>query len=300
MINDAIACGYLYIISKYGYPPPAEHTLKHLAEFREMGFRSIELEGIHEAHLKAVYAQRAEIKSALIEHDLQVPYFCVVLPGLSSPDAAVRDANLGLFELGCELAADLDAKGVLDNGPLPPYQFPDGLPIVRHYEEDVLRAARLPSDLDWPRYWDALVDTYSTACDIAATRNLTYQIHPCMGVLTSTTDGFLQLYDAVKRDNLRFNFDVANLFVMKENLTLSLRRLAGLMDYIHLSDNNGRRVEHLMPGDGAIEWDPFFETLAVIGFQGHIGLDIGGAESGVADLPAAYAKAAQWLEGRWR
>ena len=49
-----------------------------------------------------------------------------------------------LFEKGCSMAAFLGAEGVLDNAPLPPYQFPNDIPVVRHYEERVLLSAQFP------------------------------------------------------------------------------------------------------------------------------------------------------------
>ena len=39
-------------------------------------------------------------------------------------------------------------------------------------------------------------------------------------------------YNAVQRDNLRFNLDTANQFVLKDNLALSLRRLAGKLRHV--------------------------------------------------------------------
>ncbi len=299
MFSKKIVCCYLYPITKYGYPPPAENTVTYLQEMHALGFQSVELEGIREQHLLAVHEQRDTIRQELERLGLDVPYFCVVLPGLSSADKTEREANLRLFEKGCQVAGALGAKGVLDNGPLPPYRFPDDIPVVRHYDEDVLRAASLPWNLQWSNYWDALIETYREACDIAAGYNLTYQMHPCLGVLSATTDAFLYFREAVQRENLRFNLDTANQFYLKDNLALSLQRLADFVDYIHLSDNGGLKVEHLAPGNGAIEWPVFFETLTTIDFKGHIGLDIGGAESGVKNLDDAYVQAAHWLEEQW-
>ena len=299
MFDPALTCCYLYPITKYGYPPPAEETPRHLEEMKALGFRSVELEGIREAHLLAVYAQRQALREHIHALELQVPYFCVVLPGLSAAEAATRRHNLRLFEKGCEIAHLLGAHGVFDNAPLPPYQFPEDIPVARHYDAEVLHAAFLPPDLDWKRYWNDLAQTYRAACDIAARHDLTYQMHPCLGVLCATADGFLRFHDAVGRDNLRFTFDTANQFVQKENLALSLRRLAAYVDYIHISDNRGLQVEHLAPGEGTIAWEAFFETLDVIGFDGHLGLDIGGAESDIADIDAAYRQAAHWLTARW-
>lgn len=298
MFADAVTCCYLYPITKYGYPPPAERTPDYLEEMHALGFRSVELEGIREAHLRAVHERREEIAGRARALGLAVPYFCAVLPGLSSPEAAERERNLALFEKGCEVAALLGAKGVLDNAPLPPYRFPADIPVVRHYDEDVLQAASFPLGLSWRRYWADLVDTLREACDRAAAYGLTYQLHPALGVLAATTEGFLYLHDAVRRDNLRFTLDTANQFMMRENLALAVRRLAPYLDYIHVSDNRGHRVEHLPVGDGAIRWDVFFDALRQVGFSGHLGVDVGGAESGVDDLDAAYVRTAQWLSDK--
>ena len=299
MLPDHITCCYLYPITRYGYPPPADQTDRYLEEMHALGFSSVELEGIHESHLMAMYKRRYATREMMERLGVSVPYFCIVLPELSSPDSSVRKRHLELFEKGCEVAHVLGADGVLDNAPLPPYVFPEDVPVVRHYEEDVLMEASFPPDLEWSVYWAGLVDTFRAACDIAAHYNLTYQMHPCMGVLCATTDGFLHFYEAVQRDNLRFNLDTANQFVLKDNLALSLRRLAGKIDYIHLSDNRGHRVEHLEPGKGAINWDVFFSELKKIGYTGRFGLDIGGSESDIESLDTAYSSAATWLLERW-
>lgn len=295
-IPTNIVCCYLYSISQHGYPPPAKDTLAHLKAMKELGFQSVELEGIRKEHLLAVGQMRKAIKDYLEEATLNVPYFCVVLPGLSSPDASIRQENLVLFREGCETAQFFGAKGVLDNAPLPPWTFPAGIPVVRHYEAEVLQQASWPEHLDWEKYWDGLIKTYQEACDIAGEYDLTYQIHPAMGVLAGNTDGFLNFASAVNRPNLRFNFDTANLFVLKENLSLSLIRLSKYIDYIHISDNGGLHTEHLAIGDGQIPWKPFFKTLQQINFTGHLGIDIGGSESLVPDLKKAYLDGASFLK----
>ena len=294
-----VAC-YLYPITRYGYPPPAEGTERYVEQLAALGFRSIELEGIHAPHLRAMHRMRDAVRRTLDRLEVAVPYYCVVLPGLASADPAERAASLELFELGCATARDLGASGVLDNGPLPPYAFPSDLPVVRHSDQDVLASAGLPPSLDWSRYWGDLVATYRAACDVAARHGLTYLIHPAIGVLCANTDGFLLFQAAVDRPNLRFNLDTANQFVARDPLPLSLVRLAGHVDYIHVSDNRGAKTEHLPIGTGAIDWDAFFAALERIGYRGAFGIDIGGSESGVEDLDRAYVEAAAFLEGRLR
>lgn len=295
-IDSSLVCCYLYPITKYGYPPDGSNTLKYIEEMNDLGFSSIELEGIREQHLLEVYKIRFEIKEKLNELNIEVPYFCIVLPGLSSADGTEREKNLKLFELGCEVAQVLGAKGVLDNAPLPPYQFPKDIPVVRHYNEKILQTAQFPPQLNWNSYWADLTATIRTACQIANAKGLTYNMHPCLGVLAATTDAYLYFADAVNEDNLRFNLDTANQFFLKDNLALSLIRLKDKIDYIHISDNRGNKVEHLAIGEGIIHWNSFFETVDKISFKGHFGLDIGGSESDIENLDAAYKSSASFIE----
>jgi sugar phosphate isomerase/epimerase len=134
---------------------------------------------------------------------------------------------------------------------------------------------------------------------MAEDHGLTYQLHPCHGALVQNTDAYLLFAEAVKSDALKLNFDTANQFFLKDNLFLSLIRLKEHVDYIHISDNPGHRVEHLAVGDGQIHWERFLETLDRIQFKGQFGIDIGGAESDVPDLDRAYRGAASWLEDHW-
>lgn len=298
-INPDIVCCYLYVISKHGYPPPAEDSREHLQAMHAMGFTSVELEGIRAEHLTAMYDLRQDIKQTLSELGMQVPVFCTVLPGLSSPDEKTRNKNLALLEKGCEVAKVIGAGAVLDNAPLPPYLFPGDIPVTRHYGEKELSQAFLPADFSWAAYWDVLTSTFRTVCEICAGYGLTYQIHPALGVLVASTDSFLNFYHAVRRDNLRFNLDTANQYFLKENLVLALHKAINYIDYIHLSDNSGTRVEHLEPGEGTIEWSRFFETLDSLNYSGQIGIDVGGAESGVRDLDMAYTNSAFWIREHW-
>lgn len=296
--TDIVAC-YLFTITRYGYPPDAAQSVIHLNELHKLGFQSIEMEGIRKEHLLEMTSMGPEIRSSADALGVSIPVFCVVLPGLSSPNEEEREQNLNLFAMGCDLAVMLGSDAVLDNAPLPPWVFPGEIPVTRHYGEEELARASLPGDLDWNSYWEALEETYREACDIAAGRDLTYQLHPCHGALVDSADAFLRFFEAVKRDNLRFNLDTANQFYLREHLPLALIRLKDHVDYIHISDNRGMKVEHLVPGEGHIDWDRFFEALDRTGYSGRFGIDVGGAESAVPDLEGAYRTTAKWLNEKW-
>lgn len=293
-----MAC-YLYTITKYGYPPEAGDAPMHLEEFSKLGFTSVELEGIREVHLDGMFEQRYALRQQADALQLKVPVFCTVLPGLCSAEKKEREKNVERFAKGCEVALALGSRTVLDNAPIPPWAFPEGIPVTRHYDDDILSAATIPAGLKWDSYWQGLVETFREVCDIAAGKGLSYQVHPCHGALVNSTDAFLLFAGAVKRDNLKFNLDTANQYFLRDNLFLSLLRLHEHIDYIHISDNGGGRVEHLAMGEGSIHWERFFETLDRIEYKGMFGIDMGGAESHVPDLDAAYRGAAERIQKEW-
>jgi sugar phosphate isomerase/epimerase len=294
-----ISCAYLYIISRYGYPPPISDTAKHIGEMAALGFSSIELEGIGKDNIQYLFKNRQVIKDALEKHGCSVPVFCVVLPQLGADlNVTERAEVLELFEMGCETAYFFGAEGVLDNGPLLPLQYPADMPVMRHYsgpEIDILRP--LPA-AKWEQYWGQLTETYRTVCEVAASYMLDYHLHPCEGSLTVSTDSFLQFAQAVNAPNLMFNLDTANQFLIRDNLPLSMIRLKDKVKYIHISDNTGIRGGHLPPGEGNINWEVFFSVLREIDFKGKLAIDVGGAETPIADIDKAYTQTASWLRKR--
>jgi sugar phosphate isomerase/epimerase len=193
----------------------------------------------------------------------------------------------------------LGARFILDNGPLPPYQFPKEIPVARHYEHDLLSIASVNPDFHWPEFWNTLIDTFQKVCDIAAEYQLTYLVHPAFGVLAATPEAFLHFAGAVKRDNLGYNFDTSNLIALKCNLSLAIKQLEPYIKYIHLSDNRGIKNEHLEPGQGIINWPQFFQDLTQINYDGPIGIDIGGDESEIGNLEDAYTNAALFIDSHW-
>jgi len=294
--DKKITCAYLYTITRHGYPPPVEKTTEHIEEMAGMGFSSVELEGIGKDNIQYLYENRKEIAAHLKRCEVEVPVLCLVLPRLGSADERKRKESLELFEKGCQVASLFGAGGVLDNGPLPPFDYPANMPVMRHYTSDDLMQLSFPTEFCWDSYWEVLGETFREACQLAASYGLLYHMHPCVGSLIANTDGFENFYRLTGSENLRFNLDTANQFLLKDNLSLSIARLIEKVSYIHISDNRGMKLEHLVPGEGAIPWDLFFKTLKDYGFNGSFAIDVGGAESDTGDIETAVLRTARWLE----
>ncbi len=60
----------------------------------------------------------------------------------------------------------------------------------------------------------------------------------------------------------------------REPVTNYLERYAGQLEHVHLHDNHGASDEHLLPGEGTIDWPRVLRTLEGIGFEGTAVLEV--------------------------
>jgi sugar phosphate isomerase/epimerase len=107
--------------------------------------------------------------------------------------------------------------------------------------------------------------------------------------MVSNTDGALRLIEAVGRTNLGVILDTGHQHAQKENLSLAVKKMKNRVFFVHLSDNDGRDNLHLALGDGSIDWKAFFAALREVGYQGSLGIDVGG----VPDVDAAFLRSKQ-------
>ncbi len=83
----------------------------------------------------------------------------------------------------------------------------------------------------------------------------------------------------------------------REPVTNYLERYAGQLEHVHLHDNHAASDEHLLPGDGTIDWRRAFDTLKRIGFDGTAVLEVHpegvrveeGIRRGLEDLKQRFA-----------
>jgi sugar phosphate isomerase/epimerase len=53
-----------------------------------------------------------------------------------------------------------------------------------------------------------------------------------------------------------------------------LERYAGQLVHLHFHDNHGEADEHLIPGEGSLDWDRILSTIESIGFNGTAVLEV--------------------------
>jgi sugar phosphate isomerase/epimerase len=287
-----ISCCWLFAISKYGYPPSLADTHRALEEMETLGFKHVELEGVGEENLRAVYDARDDLKKRCEDLGLAVVNFCPVLPDLVHPEKARRVHALDLFKLGVETAHFFGCEMVQTISATPPLTFVGNAP----YKDDLTYGQRYQVKVDpafrWDDVWGWLTDSIGACADEADRAGLRLCLEPRVGEIISNTDALLRLLEAVDSDNFGAVLDTGHLNAQKEILPLSVEKLGGRIHYVHASDNDGQTNQHLAPGKGTVDWEGVLLALKKHEFTGYVAVDVGN----VSNLDAAYAESKSFLE----
>jgi sugar phosphate isomerase/epimerase len=287
-----IACGWLYSLSTFGYPPNFEDTLKGISLAARWGFEAFEMEAIGEDNLRDLYAHRKELKAHIDSHGLTLANFVPVIRSTVSLDPDIQKKSLALFELGVDLAAELDAKLVMTDSYEVPIEYTSESPALDpiHYGKGY--RVKITPQFSWDRVWDNMISVMSKCSEICEKRNLRLGMEMRLAETVSNTDAFLRLYDSIRNPTFGVVFDTAHLNAQKEILPISIEKLKDRVFLIHASDNDSTSNAHLPIGDGTIDWESCIAALQKHHFDGYYVLDIGDCP----DLEKAYLRSKQSLE----
>jgi sugar phosphate isomerase/epimerase len=287
-----ISCCWLYAISKYGYPPSLPDTHRALEDMAGLGFTSVELEGVREENLRAVHDERKALKQRCDDLGLRVVNFCPVLPELVHPEKVRRVHALDLFKLAVETATFFCCETIQTDSYIPPLEFVGDTP----YSEGINFGKRFQVKVDpafrWSDLWGWLTDSIGACADEAGRADLKFCLEPRVGEIVSNTDALLRLMDAVENDNFGAVLDTGHQHAQKEILPLSIEKLGGRVQYLHVSDNDGQTNQHLALGRGTVDWDGVFLALRKHGFTGYVAVDVGR----IPDLDAQVRESKVFLE----
>ncbi len=283
---------WLYAISKYGYPPSIEDTLKVMDEIADLGFTYMEMEGVREENMKAVWDARKRIKDKAKERGLKLMNFCPILPGLVSMDKTEREKGFELYKIGLDLAEYFETELVQIDSFTPPLKFKGEAPYKEAINFGLDLKIEIDPEFSWDDQWKVLVDSFTRAAEMAKERGKKLCVEPRVGEMIANTDSALRLLDHVDSDNLGIVLDTGHLHAQKEILPLSVEKLGKKIYYLHVSDNDGKINKHLGLGKGNIDWEGVFLALKKHGFDGYVGLDIGNVE----DLDREVIESKKFLE----
>jgi sugar phosphate isomerase/epimerase len=123
--------------------------------------------------------------------------------------------------------------------------------------------------------FERLVARLPEVLDFAAEKNVPLAFEPEPGMLVDTTAAFERLAQRMKHQYLRLTLDIGHLQCQGETpISDVIRRHASKLTNVHLDDMRQGIHEHLMFGEGEIDFPPVLQTLAESGYTNGIYVEL--------------------------
>jgi sugar phosphate isomerase/epimerase len=132
--------------------------------------------------------------------------------------------------------------------------------------------------------------------DKAAAHGVTVSLetHP---ILCHNGDEALKTMKGVNHDNIRINFDTANIYYYNENVDAvkELKKVAKYVASVHLKDTDGTPRSFVFPplGEGVVDFPEVFRILNELGFHGPFTFELESTKG--EEMAAALEKSVNYL-----
>lgn len=249
-------------------------TRSMLESYRAVGIESLELCDYHPNFDYDDASFRAFVGEALRELEFHLNSIHIHLRhrgascDLACVDAAQHERAVAEHRLAVNFAAELG-----------------GCILVTH-DIDIPE----PDEPDGPTRRTAFVDGVGAVAVYAQAKGVRLALENLGSGYTREPDRLVALMDDIGTDNVGVVIDTGHRNLSGDPAA-ALRTVGQHLITLHLHDNHGARDEHLLPGQGAIDWADTMRALSEIDYTGVFMYEIMRPE----DLPELTANA-QWIQ----
>ncbi|MCG8450096.1 MAG: sugar phosphate isomerase/epimerase [Pirellulales bacterium] len=143
-----------------------------------------------------------------------------------------------------------------------------------------------------------LAESLHIVLDYAERKDVRLGFEPEPGMLVDTMDSFAELLEQIDSPQLGLTLDVGHLHCLDEGpLDQVIRRWSDRLVNVHIEDMRRGVHEHLMFGEGEIDFPPVLAALAEIGYGGGLHVELSRHSH---DGPAAAKQAFTFLKSQIR
>ncbi len=172
-------------------------------------------------------------------------------PTLISPEASGREKRLDFLYKAVDIAKELSADAV---------SFWSGTAVDQ------------PGDAV---LWNRLVDGCRRLCDFAEQRNIRLAFEPEPGMFIDSMARFAELKERVNHPLFGLTIDIGHLHCQGETpISEYLRRWKDCLWNVHIEDMRREVHEHLMFGEGEIDFVAVLKTLKEIDYKGGVHVEL--------------------------
>lgn len=154
---------------------------------------------------------------------------------------------------------------------------------------------------DIDELYKLFADGIAACIDKAKQCGVTLGVEPEPGLLIERSDQYDRLKQGffADEDIVRMNADLGHLYCVREDPAAVLKSHTPQIRHVHIEDIIDERVhQHLVPGEGAMDFPRIFNTLDEIGYRGMVTVELYPYTSTASDVAKrAYDHLSPMLEG---
>ena len=110
---------------------------------------------------------------------------------------------------------------------------------------------------------------------IAEEENIKILIEPEPNLLLENSNQFLNFIKNFSTENVGLNFDIGHFYCVGEDPTEIIYKLSEYIEHFHLADIASNRIHnHLIPGEGSINFRSVFRAIEGIGYKGFVTVEL--------------------------
>jgi sugar phosphate isomerase/epimerase len=242
-------------------------TLEELfRQAREFGFEYVEL---HHGLLPGRRPQDAEsVRRLMDQHGLSLSMFTCA-PDFTHPERDVREAQLAEMIQNIELTRILGAPGMR---------------VTTGCRYDTVSREQ---GIAWASEYLLRLAEHAEPANIKLGMENHYRDRRWINEdFAFHGDVFLAIFERVKESWVGVNFDASNQVMVGEDPMDVLTVVKHKVWHMHASDRFPGQYLHSVIGEGSVNFDPIFATLAAIGYSGAISLEDGNPEGDAGTVRA--------------
>src|SRR6516165_3990520 len=182
------------------------------------------------------------------------------------------------------------------NDPRQRYWYPSWIEPDRHYRQiridHTRRALTLARELgspcittepggpvepgaSWSSALKLFVEMLKPVAEHAEKEGVLLLVEPEPGLLIETVDQFLELMQHLDSPAVGMNYDIGHAYCVGDDAATTIPRVAKYIRHFHLEDIAATRVhQHLVPGDGAIDFVATLRAIKAIDYKGWVTVEL--------------------------
>ncbi len=172
-------------------------------------------------------------------------------PTLISANRADRDLRIGFLKAAVDVASSIDA---------------DCVSLWSGTADDAANSERL---------WDRLIDGLSEVLRHAESCGVRIAFEPEPGMFISTMSDFDKLTRTLDHPLLGLTLDTGHVWCLDDgDVAEHIRQWSARLWNVHIEDMNKGRHEHLMFGEGEVDFEPIFAALRDVAYGGTVHVEL--------------------------